>query len=35
MPALAAGVAWVRLIDGRALDATHGVDRAPGTTLTA
>jgi acetylglutamate kinase len=31
--ALAAGVASVRIIDGRALDATHGVDSAPGTTI--
>lgn len=33
--ALVSGVASIRLIDGRALDATHGVDTAPGTTLTA
>jgi acetylglutamate kinase len=33
--ALMAGVASVRLIDGRQLDAEHGVDTAPGTTLTA
>jgi acetylglutamate kinase len=33
--ALAAGVASVRLIDGRGLDADHGVDTAPGTTLTS
>jgi acetylglutamate kinase len=33
--ALAAGVGSVRLIDGRGLDAHHGIDRAPGTTLTS
>ena len=33
--ALVAGVASIRLIDGRQLDAQHGVDAAPGTTLTA
>jgi len=33
--ALMAGVASVRLVDGRGLDADHGVDGAPGTTLTA
>lgn len=33
--ALAAGVASVRIIDGRTLDATHGVDAAPGTQLVA
>lgn len=33
--ALAAGVASVRIIDGRSLDATHGVDVAPGTRLVA
>src|SRR5690606_13723084 len=33
--ALLAGVASIRLIDGRELDARHGVDTAPGTTLTA
>jgi acetylglutamate kinase len=33
--ALVAGVATIRLIDGRQLDAEHGVDSAPGTTLTA
>jgi acetylglutamate kinase len=32
--ALNAGVASVRLIDGRGLDGSHGVDAAPGTTLT-
>lgn len=32
--ALDAGVLKIRLIDGRALDGTHGVDTAPGTTLT-
>jgi hypothetical protein len=31
--ALAAGVATIRLIDGRGLDDTHGIDVAPGTTL--
>ena len=31
--ALSAGVASVRIIDGRGLDGTHGVDTAPGTTL--
>lgn len=31
--ALVEGVASVRIIDGRGLDATHGVDEAPGTTL--
>jgi acetylglutamate kinase len=31
--ALLEGVASVRIIDGRALDASHGVDEAPGTTL--
>lgn len=31
--ALLEGVASVRIIDGRALDATHGVDEATGTTL--
>jgi acetylglutamate kinase len=33
--ALRAGVAAIRLIDGRGLDRTHGLDRAPGTTLVA
>lgn len=33
--ALAAGVATIRLVDGRQLDGTHGIDAAPGTTLTA
>lgn len=33
--ALGAGVSTIRLIDGRSLDADHGVERAPGTTLTA
>jgi acetylglutamate kinase len=33
--ALMAGVVSIRLIDGRQLDAEHGVDTAPGTTLTA
>jgi acetylglutamate kinase len=33
--ALAAGVASVRIIDGRTLDGTHGVDAAPGTQLVA
>jgi acetylglutamate kinase len=33
--ALGAGVASVRIIDGRSLDATHGVDVAPGTRLVA
>lgn len=33
--ALAAGVASVRIIDGRTLDRTHGVDAAPGTRLVA
>jgi acetylglutamate kinase len=33
--ALMSGVASIRLIDGRRLDADHGVDNAPGTTLTA
>ncbi len=33
--ALASGVASVRIIDGRSLDATHGVDLAPGTRLVA
>ena len=33
--ALLAGVASIRLIDGRELDAAHGIDTAPGTTLTA
>ena len=32
--ALLEGVNSVRIIDGRALDATHGVDEAAGTTLT-
>ena len=32
--ALQDGVTSIRLIDGRTLDATHGVDGAPGTTLT-
>lgn len=32
--ALAAGVSSIRLIDGRALDGTLGVESAPGTTLT-
>jgi acetylglutamate kinase len=32
--ALQDGVAGIRLIDGRTLDAGHGVDVAPGTTLT-
>jgi hypothetical protein len=27
------GVASVRIIDGRALDASHGVEEATGTTL--
>jgi acetylglutamate kinase len=31
--ALEAGVASVRLIDGRRLDGSHGVDAAPGTTV--
>jgi acetylglutamate kinase len=31
--ALEQGVASIRLIDGRGLDGTHGVDAAPGTTL--
>jgi acetylglutamate kinase len=31
--ALQGGVNAIRLIDGRALDASHGVDDAPGTTL--
>jgi acetylglutamate kinase len=31
--ALLEGVASVRIIDGRAFDASHGVDEAPGTTL--
>ncbi len=31
--ALLEGVASVRIIDGKALDAVHGVDDAPGTTL--
>lgn len=33
--ALMAGVASIRLIDGRQLDADHSVDTAPGTTLTS
>lgn len=33
--ALLAGVSSIRLIDGRELDSTHGVETAPGTTLTA
>jgi acetylglutamate kinase len=33
--ALLAGVVSIRLVDGRELDASHGLDRAPGTTLTA
>ena len=33
--ALAAGVISVRIIDGRALDAQHGVESAPGTQLVA
>lgn len=33
--ALMAGVATIRLIDGRHLDRDHGIDTAPGTTLTA
>jgi acetylglutamate kinase len=33
--ALAAGVATVRIIDGRALDGRHGLDSAPGTRLVA
>jgi acetylglutamate kinase len=33
--ALQAGVPMIRLIDGRRLDGTHGVDAAPGTTLAA
>lgn len=33
--ALLAGVSSIRLIDGRELDAAHGVETAPGTTLTA
>ena len=33
--ALVAGVATIRLIDGRQLDAEHSVESAPGTTLTA
>lgn len=32
--ALAAGVASIRLIDGRAIGADNGIDAAPGTTLT-
>jgi len=32
--ALLDGVASVRIIDGRSLDATHGIDAAKGTTLT-
>lgn len=32
--ALVAGVSSVRIVDGRRLDGTHGVDAAPGTTLT-
>ena len=31
--ALVAGVSTIRLIDGRTLDAVHGIDAAPGTTL--
>jgi acetylglutamate kinase len=31
--ALLEGVSSVRIVDGRTLDATHGVDEAPGTTL--
>jgi acetylglutamate kinase len=31
--ALLEGVASVRIVDGRALDASHGVDEADGTTL--
>lgn len=33
--ALRAGVGVIRLIDGRGLDGSHGVEHAPGTTLTA
>jgi acetylglutamate kinase len=33
--ALDAGVAHVRIVDGRALGAAHGIDDAPGTTLRA
>jgi acetylglutamate kinase len=33
--ALVNGATDVRIVDGRALDATHGPDRAPGTTLEA
>lgn len=33
--ALLSGVTTIRLIDGRQLDAEHGIDTAPGTTLTA
>jgi len=33
--ALRSGVPTIRLIDGRALDGTHGVEHAPGTTLRA
>jgi acetylglutamate kinase len=31
--ALLEGVSSVRIVDGRAFDANHGVDEAPGTTL--
>ncbi|MNC95023.1 hypothetical protein D3C83_120290 [compost metagenome] len=31
--ALLEGVASVRIVDGRAFDAHHGPDEAPGTTL--
>lgn len=31
--ALLEGVSSVRIVDGRGMDATHGVDEAPGTTL--
>jgi acetylglutamate kinase len=31
--ALADGVASIRLVDGRTLDGTHGIEMAPGTTL--
>ena len=31
--ALADGVASVRIVDGRSLDAAHGLDEAPGTTI--
>ena len=33
--AIGAGVSSVRIVDGRLLDGTHGVDAAPGTTLAA